>query len=271
MERRGEPIGDDHYVLPRHPSEVDRLDILHFATRAQLNGLNYLAPIGKPARVLDVGCGTGQWAHEVSDEFPDAVVVGLDLVPSKPDRPANYRFVRANLLQGLPFGDGEFDFVHQRLLVSGVPVKLWPAVVADLVRVAQPGGWIELVESMPHLEPEGAATGRLFETLRQLGRTVGHDTMGHVQRALGRFLENAGALNAQTRTLVLPIGEWGGRVGVWMASEFRSLFTRLAPTFEARYGLPGPECYELTAAMLRECETLKSTITFHIAFARRPG
>jgi SAM-dependent methyltransferase len=250
---------------------VDRLDILHFATRAQLNGRNYLAPIGQPDRILDVGCGTGQWAYELCNEFPDAVVVGLDLAPSKPGRPANYRFVRANVLQGLPFRDDEFEFVHQRLLVSGVPVTDWPAVVADLVRVTRPRGWVELVESMPFVEPEGSATRRLFEIFGRLGREVGHDTMGHVQRALGRYLQTAGSVSVQARTMALPIGEWGDQVGAWMAAGLRSLFTRLGPIFEAKYGLPEAECRALTAAMFEECEALKSTITFHIAFGQRPG
>ena len=44
-----------------------------------------------------------------------ALVVGLDLVPSKPNPPENYRFVRASVLQSLPFVAGSFDLVHQRL------------------------------------------------------------------------------------------------------------------------------------------------------------
>lgn len=136
---------DVHYVLPRHSTEVDRLDIQHYAMREAL-AANYLAPIERPDRILDVGCGTGQWAYELCQQFPEAMVVGLDLEPSKPERPANYRFVKADLLRGLPFPDDHFDFVHQRLLQSGVPLKRWSGVVKDLVQVARPGGWIELVE-----------------------------------------------------------------------------------------------------------------------------
>jgi ubiquinone/menaquinone biosynthesis C-methylase UbiE len=258
------------YVLPRHPSEVDRLDVQHFALRTAMRG-NYLAPIGRPARILDVGCGTGQWAYELCAEFPEAMVVGLDLAPSKPNRPANYEFVRANVLQGLPFPDAEFDFVHQRLLISGVPLKHWSAEVAELVRVTRPAGWLELVEAMPHLVPEGPATKRLWDLLRQLGRTVGHDTLGHVGGSLGRYLSNAGAQGVQTRSVALPIGEWGDRVGPWMACDIRSLFTRLAGVFEPRFAGAEAEYRELMEAMFEEFERLKSTITTVVAFGRRPG
>lgn len=91
-----------NYVLPRHPTEVDRLDVQHYAMREAL-AANYLAPIERPERILDVGWGTGQWAYELCQQFPEAIVVGLDLEPSKPERPANYRFIKADLLKGLPF------------------------------------------------------------------------------------------------------------------------------------------------------------------------
>src|SRR5215472_1090787 len=246
MDGGGGPVGDA-YVLPRHPSEVDRLDVLHFATRAAMRG-NYSAPISRPARILDVGCGTGQWAYELCAEYPDALVVGLDLKPSKPERPANYRFVQGNVLQGLPFPDGEFDFVHQKLMVSGVPLKHWSAEVAGLMRVARPGGWVELLESAPHLNPEGPATRRLWDMFRQLGRTTGLDTLGTVPNSLDRYLTAAGAVGVKAHTIILPVGEWGDRMGAWMLCEFRSLFTRLVDVFRARSGLSEAECNQQIAA-----------------------
>src|SRR5215467_77642 len=129
------------YLLPRHPGEIDRLDIQHYALRETM-GANFLAPVESPQRLLDVGCGTGQWGFEACHQFPEALVLGLDLVAGKPDRPARYHWVKANLLQGLPFVHDQFDFVHQRLLVTGVPLASWPQVVAEFARVTRPGGWV---------------------------------------------------------------------------------------------------------------------------------
>ena len=263
--------GRGTYVLPRHPSEADRLDIQHFAFRAVVKG-NYLAPMVRPARILDVGCGTGRWAYEVCAEFPDAAVVGLDLVHihGNLQPPGNYRFVRGNVLEGLPFAGRRFDMVHQRLLVSGVPLRSWPTVVAELIRVTRPGGWVELVESMPNLDPEGPATRRLWDLLRQLGRTVGHDTLGQVASSLGRYLSMLGIEEVQVRTFTLPIGDWGGQVGTWMACGYRSLFTRLIDRLQV-LGLPESECRALIEAMLEEFERFQATISFKIAWGRRPG
>src|SRR5215472_4044034 len=70
------PANDSgHYLLPRHLDEIDRLDIQHYTTRETLRA-NHLAPVVNPGRVLDVGCGTGQWGFEICQEFASALVVG---------------------------------------------------------------------------------------------------------------------------------------------------------------------------------------------------
>ncbi|HKF17301.1 MAG TPA: class I SAM-dependent methyltransferase [Candidatus Dormibacteraeota bacterium] len=265
--------GDLPYLLPRHPTdvgEIDRLDVQHYALQEQL-GANYLAPLEQPARILDVGCGTGLWSYELCAEFPLARVVGLDLVPSKPPWPATYHFVRANLLQGLPFAHDSFDFVHQRALAFAVPVSSWHVVVEDLVRVAQPGGWVELVEGSTEFVPAGAATQRLNELVQRLSRTRGLDSTGTVSGSLDRYLTHAGATAVQMRTVPLPVGEWGGRIGSLMATDGRALFMRLAPVFEAQFGISERECRELVTAMHQEWEEHHTTYSVAIALGRKPG
>lgn len=260
--------GDASYVLPRHPSELDRLDVQHYALREALHA-NYVAPVVKPARVLDVGSGSGQWAYDLCEEFPEAVVVGLDLQPSSPPWPANYRFVRNNLLQGLPFTDGRFDFVHQRLLFSGIPVKSWAVIVQDLLRVTRPGGWIELVEGAPWIDQAGPATGRLIELLVHSARALGLDSTGIVFRSLDTYLSRAGAIDVRTRPLVVPIGDRAGSVGSLMATNYRAMFTRLSPVFTAKLGIPEQECRDLIATMQEEWDRYESTFPMTLAIGRR--
>src|SRR5215472_4985746 len=242
----------DHYLFPRHPTEIDRLDIQHYALRRAL-GADYLAPIGRVDRVLDVGAGNGQWGYDLCTEFPRAMVVGVDLVYGKPGPPAGYRFVRANLLHGLPFADDTFDFVHQRLLASSsIPVTLWPALVGHLVRVTRPDGWVELVEVGPWLEPAGPATSRLFELSYRLGRLLGLDMRGEVFRTMDDHLRRAGLVDVERREVSVPAGEWGGAVGSMMAANVRALFTRLGGQFETRLGLPPGEFAEMSTSMQGE-------------------
>jgi methylase of polypeptide subunit release factors len=44
-----------------------------------LDGELYEAPIKNPQRIMDVGTGTGIWAIDVADKFPEAEVIGVDL------------------------------------------------------------------------------------------------------------------------------------------------------------------------------------------------
>jgi SAM-dependent methyltransferase len=258
------------YVLPRHPTEFDRLDVQHYAMRDAL-AANYLAPIERPNRILDVGCGTGQWAYEVCHQFPEAMVIGLDLEPSKPERPANYRFVKADLLKGLPFPDDSFDFVHQRLLQSGVPLKLWSDVMTDLVRVACPGGWIELVEVKGEVTAGGPATARLLELLLQLAGSRGLDRTGLLFRQLDEYLRLAGLADVQRRDVDVPMGDWGGSTGSLMATDLRALYTRLSGPFQAQLGLTAAECSDLIATMSRELDEYRTLSTFAVAFGRKPA
>ena len=65
--------------------ELDRLDLQHHVIKLLLNGELHLAPLQDPRRVLDVGTGTGLWAIEMGDRFPNAQVTGTDLSPSQPE------------------------------------------------------------------------------------------------------------------------------------------------------------------------------------------
>jgi len=260
---------DVAYFLPRRAAEIDRLDVQHYALRAAL-GAHHLAPLEHPRRILDVGCGTGQWAYDLCAEFPTALVFGLDLHPSKLPWPPEYRFVRGNLLQGLPFADHGFDFVHQRALISGLPVDSWPSLCRDLVRLVRPGGWVELVECPPWFESAGPVTARLCEMLQRILLARGLDSAGSVVAALDEHLGRSGLVDVRKRVLEMQVGEWGGRIGSLMATDCRALFFRLAPAFEAAVGIGNHEYRELITAMQQEWEEYHTTYRFVFAVGRKP-
>lgn len=258
------------YLFPRHPSEVSRLDLQHYALREAL-GAGYFAPIEQPARILDLGTGSGRWCADMSAEFPRAQVVGLDVVLDEPVRGPRLGYVRGDVTAGLPFLSGSFDLVHQRLLRSGIPVLAWPGVMADLVRVTRAGGWVELVEIGEGLVNEGPATLQLRGFLNRLAATRGLDSDGRIVLGLERLLVQFRLENVTTRRVEVPVGEWGGRPGSFMASDMRAMFTRLAPAFEARLSVPLEGTLELIRTSMSECEQLQSSAVFLCAWGRRPA
>lgn len=262
--------GNDRYLMPREPREVNRLDLQHYALR-ELLGTNHLAPITEPRSVLDVGTGTGQWAVDMSLEFPRALVVGGDQPPPIPAHDApRYRYLRLNILRGLPFVDGAFDYVHQRLLRAGIPVLAWPDAVRELARVTAPGGIVELGESGEDWGNAGPASTRFFSLMRQLGARFGMDTEGPPGLGLPRFLAGAGLEDIGERCVTVPVGEWGGRVGSFMASNIRAVGRALMPVYAAALGVPEEETASLVSEMLREIEVVHLTGEVWYAWGRKP-
>lgn len=262
--------GDDApYLLPRVASEIDRLDLQHYAIREHLQR-NYLAPIRVPERVLDVGAGTGQWGWDLCAEFPDARVVGFDLAAGKPGGPLRYHSVRGNLLKGLPFADGSFDLVHQRLIFAGVPVKEWSSTVADLVRVTRSGGWVQQTEPDLRYQPEGPAAAELAALYRRAAQARGLDSTGLIFQSLDERLRQAGLVHVERREAQLPIGEWGGRVGSMMATDLRNSAQVFLAALQQGGAVTADHAADLVLRLQREFEELHSRFVVAVAFGRKP-
>jgi SAM-dependent methyltransferase len=257
------------YMLPSHPAEMDRLDQQHYVLRAALRG-NYAAPVEHAKRILDVGSGTGQWAYDLCSEFPDASVVGFDIAPSKPEQPANYRFVRGNLLSGLPFAQSSFDFVHQRLMLPAIPLGSWPLVVEQLVRITRPGGFVELVEVGDRTEPRGPATMRMWQLCNELAASRGLDSTGTALRSLDHYLREAGMTDVKRHHVAIPIGAWGGAIGSMMATDFQGFFTSLSGRLETALSVPGAQCAELLGETMHECELYRTNAIWTVVHGRKP-
>jgi SAM-dependent methyltransferase len=91
-----------------------------------------------PDRVLEVGCGMGQFAERVGQEL-DTELVAVDLAPRMVEL-ARERDVDARVadVQALPFADGEFSCAISNWMLYHVPDL--DAAVRELARVLRPGG-----------------------------------------------------------------------------------------------------------------------------------
>lgn len=266
------------YQLPRDLEEMNRLDFQHYIVRQALKG-NYAAPLHNPTSILDVGAGTGRWAREVAQVFPDANVVGLDITPPPADeaaamgagpdlRPENYSFVSGNALEGLPFADATFDFTHMRFLATAIPHDRWPFVVGELARVTRPGGWVESVEaSVP--EQGGPAMDELMTWFKALFSYRG------VQFGDGAtvadLLRTVGLANIQTQTVQIPYGSYGGRIGKMAASDVFTALKGVSGLFISRR-LATAEQFEQTLAQATADVAAPQTrcvVTIYIAYGQR--
>ncbi len=260
-------------LLPKDQQEISRLDFQHHLLRNALGG-NYAAPIAQPARILDVGCGTGRWAIEMAVAFPFASVVGLDIfAPSTHSGPLerlpkNYQFVTGNILEELPFPDKHFDFVHMRLLFTAIPADHWPEAVRKLMRVTRPGGWVELVESgLPR--NGGPALDQLTRWIMQVSAHRGIDL--HLGAEIGRFLQMARAQHIVTREMAFPVGNYGGRIGQMMAVDAFAMFESLRALVVIQ-GVAPPQQYDQALADARNYTLLNTSrcfLPFYLAYGQR--
>lgn len=241
------------YVLPKDMDEVNRLDFQHYMMRFGLRG-NYAAPIGSPESILDVGSGTGRWAFEMAELFPQAKVVGVDIVPpldeagTQEKRTPNYSFVAGNVLEGLPFADASFAFVHQRYMIGAIPRDQWPRVLKELARVTRPGGWVEVVEAGTSL---GGGSG--LQTVDEwVAAVLARRNLDiHLGVHLDTFLQQAGLQNVVAQNVQLPLGPHGGRVGQLVETDyFAAIQAMRAPV--VTLGISSEANYEAVVRAARE-------------------
>src|SRR2546421_9040809 len=156
---------------------------MHHISRLIVGGALYRAPItdGRPPpeRILDIGTGTGIWAIEMADEFPDAIVSGTALSPIQPGWvPPNCKFYVDDAEAEWSYPTNEyFDFIHARGLGGGITD--WPRLYGQVYQNLKPGGWVEILEHEMRLRSDddtiyGAPwTERLLDGLSEAGSKIG--------------------------------------------------------------------------------------------------
>jgi ubiquinone/menaquinone biosynthesis C-methylase UbiE len=265
LRRAGAP-----YQLPDDEQEIHPRDWQHYMLRSLLRG-NYIAPIAHPAHILDVGCETGRWLVEMAQEFPEAELVGVDLTLSPQDKalfPSNCHFRAGNVLNRLPFADASFDFVHQRFQFFAIPQLRWPQQVDELARVTRRSGWVELTEVNPSYQQAGPATEYVLDFLVRVMLAQGLDPV--ISQHIGPLLSKAGLKRVGISTQLVPVGNWGGRLGDMAIKNILTIVQEMKPLVVAQMQIASEDFDYLVEQMRREVEQYHTTFTFHIAYGQSP-
>ncbi|KAG0706757.1 hypothetical protein DFH29DRAFT_116977 [Suillus ampliporus] len=108
---------------------------------------------GPPSTILDLGCGRGLWAIEAARQWQGSTIVGFDIESRQPRSNVleksvsrRLRWVQGNLLEQLPFLNGQFDFVRMVRMGLHIPEDEWPSVLSEIARILKPHGVLEVIE-----------------------------------------------------------------------------------------------------------------------------
>lgn len=254
------------YLLAQDLPEHNRLDFQHFFLKNVLHA-NYMAPVENPTTILDAGSGTGRWAAEVAESWPQARVTGVDVQPSTSSAPLNARFIKHDILQGLPFEDNSFDYVHSRLLVLAIPASSWPKLIGEYLRVTRPGGWIEFFEGGMTFLNAGPNTQQFLQWWDQLSERRG--IRPTLIEQLPELAEAAGLRQITTRRLQVPVGNWGGRVGSMLSANILNGWGAVKEMFATQLNVPA-ELFERThETLIYEWAQSKTQYEYMIVYGQK--
>ncbi|CAG8706689.1 12078_t:CDS:2 [Racocetra fulgida] len=174
-------------------------------------------------------------------------------------QPSNVGFLQCNIHDGLPFPDDTFDFVFMSHMFTSITESQWQNVVDDLVRVAKPGGWIELMES-DYINPTFGPVNREIQN---------QDTMLLISRGINmnigpsvyKYFENIDELEDEifTGQTVTPLGN--GTVGE-LASHF-------AVRLHEYMGISTQELEEKFKICQKEMEEYNTVLNIHRFYVQK--
>ncbi len=159
-------------------------------------------------RVLDVGCGRGEWARRLTRQYPHVQVIGIDTSAHLIHKAVKLAlaevsgavsFYQFNSSQPLDLPGESCDIVHIHSLASFIMNSMWSSILDEMLRVLKPGGWINIVDY-----EQGSTSSAAYNRLSILGlrgvRALGGSlspvspTYGVAARLYG-FLVDAGLID----------------------------------------------------------------------------
>ncbi|KAM0354923.1 hypothetical protein ACHAPU_000761 [Fusarium lateritium] len=206
--------GDAQYWVSNDEQSNEALDINHHVQILLSGGKLHRAPLEQGMQAaVDIGTGTGIWAMDFADEYPNVKVIGTDISPIQPSwLPANLEFQIDDCTQEWTFKENSLDYVHMRFLVGSIVD--WTALFSQAYRCLKPGGWIESHEASPCIRSDDdsiasdSAMGQWGRIFLEGGRKLQRPFSIIEDDIQNQGMKEAGFINIQDEEVKAPIGGW---------------------------------------------------------------
>ncbi|KAH0432988.1 methyltransferase domain-containing protein [Colletotrichum camelliae] len=282
--RRYHKYMEGRYLLPNDEPEQDREDMKHAMCVNVMDGKLHSAPLENPQKIVDIGTGTGIWAIDIGDEYPEADVLGIDLSPIQPDWvPPNVRFMIDDAEADWVWPENSLDFVHARHMCMAI--KNWPGLLSEAYKSLKPGGWVELQELRFHLQcddgtmpgPEQYGYGKFVDLCMSGFRSFGIDPL--MMERNPELLRNCGFQNVTEKVWKVPIGVWPRdqklkTIGLYNRSMLIDALqaVSMAPlTRGLKWSASEVEIFLIDVRKSLMNTSIHSYLTFHVVYGQKPG
>ncbi|KAI4170383.1 MAG: hypothetical protein LQ343_005005 [Gyalolechia ehrenbergii] len=162
------------------------------------SGNLHTARLVNPKRILDIGTGTGIWAIEMAEQYPDAQVIGTDLSPIQP------------------------QWYEKTLLFRN-----WASLVRKAYRHTKPGGYFELQELDPRFTSNDSTLSPTSNLVYWSKIII--EAAANYNRPIPRYtdyfswFERAGFVDIQQVLLKCPMNPWPKNKVLKEAGRFQLL------------------------------------------------
>ncbi|KAF1916540.1 S-adenosyl-L-methionine-dependent methyltransferase [Ampelomyces quisqualis] len=211
--RRYHAYRDGTYYAPNDEKNQSYETIVHHLWLLTLHDKLFLAPITNPKRILDVGTGTGLWAVDMADQFPNAEITATDLSPILyTSAPPNLTFEIDDACSEWTYPANHFDFIHIRGLTGCI--RDWPYTYSQVHQHLAPGGWVEHLEFAIRTNADPHSARPADQILTAFSTSIinaGAEKTGMsftIHGEMARLMRCAGFVDVHEEPFIWPIGAW---------------------------------------------------------------
>lgn len=223
--------------------EMTRLQLQDHMLTAGMGGVLSEQPAPTSfKRIIDVGCGTGNWLIEVAKAFPTATQLwGVDISGKMVEYAqaqaeaagvtGRVQFRVMDALRMLEFPADFFDLLNQRFGASFLRKWDWPTILREYQRVTKPGGVIRITEADFIVECSSPALSRLYDLACEAFYQAGHYSTPNSNAVISELpglMNQYGVQNVQTSSHTLEFRP-GTPEGERFAEETRLVYRTMAP------------------------------------------
>lgn len=189
-----------------------RLDYQSCVLDFAFDGKLHLAPLVSPRTILDVGTGTGAWAIQMGDAYPDAIIEATDLSPIQPTNvPANVQFIIDDAEEeDWAVAVDYYDYIHTRVMMGCF--EDFKSIIRKGFKYTKPGGWMESLECMnsPFCDDGTMPPDWPFKEWTETMSEAANNANRPLQFAnkLKRWYTDVGFVDVHEKIIKIPINSW---------------------------------------------------------------